>query len=157
MFVDARGAEVACAEAQGDLPQLEVGQEVLPFLRGGLAVLLTGPQRPAAGDEGPVVVDDVLGMDRGMAGSRADRPVAADAGGDMRGQAGAEALLTKILRKSWGVYRSCSLTGPVSPLVARAPLRQVWVWLRGMARSSGPQRRWNRNGISALQSRSRLS
>ncbi|MFY4716955.1 hypothetical protein [Streptomyces sp. LaBMicrA B280] len=64
VFMDAGGAEVTCADAEGDLPQLEVGQEVLPFLRGGLAVLLPGSQRPAAGDEGPVVVDDVLGIDR---------------------------------------------------------------------------------------------
>ncbi|MEE1803498.1 hypothetical protein PUR57_33345 [Streptomyces sp. JV176] len=65
MFMDAGGAEVACADAEGDFPQLEVGEEVLPFLRGGFAVLLAGPQRPAAGDEGPVLgyftVTSVLG------------------------------------------------------------------------------------------------
>ncbi len=42
--MDAGGAEVACADAEGDLSQLEVGEEVLPFLHGAFAVLLTGPQ-----------------------------------------------------------------------------------------------------------------
>lgn len=56
MLVYARGAEVAYAHAQSDLPQLEVVQEVAPLLGGGFAVLLAGPQRGTAGNEGPVVV-----------------------------------------------------------------------------------------------------
>ncbi|WP_164493287.1 hypothetical protein [Streptomyces sp. ADI96-02] len=39
VLVDAQGVEVTCADAQRNLPQLEVGQEVPPLLRGGLFVL----------------------------------------------------------------------------------------------------------------------
>src|SRR5262245_19099998 len=64
MFMDARGAVVAGADAEGDLAQFEVAEELVPFFRGEVAVLLAGALRAAAGDEGSVVGDDVLGVDR---------------------------------------------------------------------------------------------
>jgi hypothetical protein len=52
---------VASAGAESDLPQLEVGKELVPFGSGELTVFFAGSFGAAAGDEGPVVRDDVLG------------------------------------------------------------------------------------------------
>jgi hypothetical protein len=74
----ARGAEITAADAEGDLPQLEVGQELLPLRCGELAVFLAGPLSPAPGDECPMVGDYVLGVDRGVAHRGVKDGVAAD-------------------------------------------------------------------------------
>src|SRR6476660_8361082 len=58
------GSEVAAAAAKGDLPQLEVGQEFVPFLGAEVAVFLARPLGSAAGDEGPMMRDHVFGVDR---------------------------------------------------------------------------------------------
>ena len=43
IFMRARGSVVATADAESDLPQLEVGQELLPLRCGKVAVFLAGP------------------------------------------------------------------------------------------------------------------
>lgn len=60
----ARGRVVTAAGPQGDLAEFEVGQELVPLGGGELAVLLTGPLGSAARDEGPVMGDHVLRVDR---------------------------------------------------------------------------------------------
>jgi hypothetical protein len=60
----ARRPEVAAAGPEGYLPQLEVGEELVPLGGGEIAVLFAGPLGAAAGDECPVVGDDVFGVDR---------------------------------------------------------------------------------------------
>lgn len=55
-----RGAVVAGADPEGDLAELEMAEELLPFFRGEAAVLLAGALDSAARDEGPVVGDDIV-------------------------------------------------------------------------------------------------
>jgi hypothetical protein len=81
------GSEVSAAAAQGDLPQLEMGQEFVPFLGAEVAVFLARPFGPAAGDEGPMMGDHVFGVDRGVPHGGVQLLVTADLGRDMRGQA----------------------------------------------------------------------
>ena len=64
MLVDAGGSVVARADAERDLAEFEVGDELVPFLRREVAVFLAGSELPTTGDVGPVVRDDVLGVDR---------------------------------------------------------------------------------------------
>src|SRR6266702_4177759 len=61
--MDARRGECAGAGAHGHLPLLEMGEEGVPLFVGGSTVFLAGPGRAAAGDEGPVAGDDLLGVD----------------------------------------------------------------------------------------------
>ena len=63
--MDAGGRVGAPAGAESDLAAFEVPEELVPFLVGGGAVFVVGPQRPAAGDERPVSVDRLLGVDNG--------------------------------------------------------------------------------------------
>src|SRR4029077_14950433 len=65
VLMQARRSEVAGAGAQGDLAQLEVAEELVPFLRREVAVFLCRSQPASARDEGPMVGDDVLRVDRG--------------------------------------------------------------------------------------------
>ena len=60
----ARSPEIPGADAQGDLAEFEVVQELVPFFGAEIPVFFAGTQGAAAGDEGPVVGDDVLGVDR---------------------------------------------------------------------------------------------
>src|SRR5216683_7529886 len=69
---------VTAADAEGDLAQLEVRQELVPFGNGELPVFFAGPFGPAAGDERPVVGDHVLGVDRGVPHRGVENGVAAD-------------------------------------------------------------------------------
>ena len=62
--MDARGVVGAAAVAEGDLAALEMAEEIGPFLICRGPVFPGGAQCPAAGDEGPVAVDDLLGVDR---------------------------------------------------------------------------------------------
>ena len=62
----ARGSVVAAASSEGNLPQFEVGEELVPFGGGEFAVFLPGPLGAASGDEGPVVRDYILGVDRSV-------------------------------------------------------------------------------------------
>lgn len=62
--MDAGGAIVAGADAERDLAELEVAEEIGPFFGGEVAVLLAGTFRPATGDEGPMMGDDVISVDR---------------------------------------------------------------------------------------------
>jgi len=64
VLMRARGPEVPGADAQSDLAELEVVQEEVPLFGREVAVLFAGSQGAAAGDEGPVVGDDVLGVYR---------------------------------------------------------------------------------------------
>ncbi|GAA2341797.1 hypothetical protein [Dactylosporangium salmoneum] len=64
IFVLARRSVVATAGSESDLPQLEVREELVPFRGGELTVFLAGSLGAAAGDEGPVMRDHVLGVDR---------------------------------------------------------------------------------------------
>src|ERR1035437_9979948 len=63
MFVDASGGVGAAAGACGDFAALEVSEEFGPFLLGRGAVFLARAKRPAAGDERPVAVDHLFGID----------------------------------------------------------------------------------------------
>ena len=47
------GAVVAAACPESHFPQLEVGEELIPFPGGEIAVFLAGPLGPAACDERP--------------------------------------------------------------------------------------------------------
>ncbi|MFI2207905.1 hypothetical protein ACH47Z_46250 [Streptomyces sp. NPDC020192] len=64
VFVDARGAERASADADGEVAALKVAEEGIPLLRGGGAVLLTGAQGAAAGDERAMGLDGLGRVDR---------------------------------------------------------------------------------------------
>ena len=64
MFMDAGRRVGPSAGAQGDFSVFEMAEELLPFLLCRGAVFLAGPQRPSAGDERPVAVDGLLGIDR---------------------------------------------------------------------------------------------
>ena len=101
IFVLARRSVVSTAGSESDLPQLEVGEDLLPFGGGELTVFLAGPLGAAAGDEGPVMRDHVFGVDRGVPHRGVDRGVATDPGRDVRGSPERMASVTKILRKSW--------------------------------------------------------
>ena len=57
---------VTAADAERDFPELEMGQEFVPFASGEITVFFAGPLGPAAGDERPVVGDHVFGVDRGI-------------------------------------------------------------------------------------------
>ena len=90
VLMNAWGAEVPGADPKSDLPELEVVQELVPFVGGEVAVLFAGAQGASAGDEGPVVGDDVLGVDRGISHRGSEIGMSEDLGGDMRREAGAE-------------------------------------------------------------------
>ena len=68
-------------------PQLEVAEEFLPFLVGGDAVFFARAQGPAAGEEGQVGLDGLVGVDRLVAHGGIDVFVACDDLGDVRWQA----------------------------------------------------------------------
>src|SRR5271165_1031675 len=63
MFMDAGRRVGPSAGAQGDFSAFEMAEELLPFLFCRGAVFLAGPQRPSAGDERPVAIDDFFGVD----------------------------------------------------------------------------------------------
>jgi hypothetical protein len=83
VLVDAGGGVGAAAGAQRQFAPFEVAEEVGPFFFGGGAVFLGGPERPAAGDECPVGVDDVLGVDGLVAEGDVDVAVPGDQLGDV--------------------------------------------------------------------------
>jgi hypothetical protein len=64
IFMRAWRPEVAAAGPEGYLAQLEVGKELVPFGGGEFTVFFAGPFGAAAGDERPVMGDDVFGVDR---------------------------------------------------------------------------------------------
>jgi len=64
VLVDAAGSIGAAAVTEGNLSSFEMAKEVLPLLFGGGAVLLAGAKGATAGDERPVTVDGLLGVDR---------------------------------------------------------------------------------------------
>src|SRR6266704_2747267 len=88
----ARGAEVPGADAQGDLAELEVVQELVPLSRGEVTVFFAGAKGASPGDEGPVVGDDVLGVERGIPHGGSDVGVPEDPGGDVRRKPGPEGI-----------------------------------------------------------------
>ena len=61
VLVDAGGADGAAAGAGGDFAAFEVAEQFGPFGVGGGAVFLGGPQCPAAGEEGQVGLDGLVG------------------------------------------------------------------------------------------------
>jgi hypothetical protein len=69
---------VAAAGSEAHFPQLEVGEELVPFLGCEVAVFLAWALGSAAGDERPVVRDHVLGVDRCVSHRRVHSGVAAD-------------------------------------------------------------------------------
>ena len=83
VLVDARGRVSAATIAERDLAPFEMPEELLPFLIGWGAVLLRGSQGASPGDEGPVVVDDLLGIDRLVPERGVDVVVPTDQLGDM--------------------------------------------------------------------------
>ncbi|OIJ91681.1 hypothetical protein BIV24_15625 [Streptomyces colonosanans] len=64
MLMSARGSVTAAAGAEFDLAFGEVLVELLPFFRRGVAVLLARAELAAPGEEGAVVAEHVLGIDR---------------------------------------------------------------------------------------------
>ena len=86
MFVLAGSAVGATAGAELDLAPLEVPEELGPLGIGGLPVLGTGSDAPPAGDEGSVVVDDVLVVDGDVALGGGQVLVAEELGGDVDGE-----------------------------------------------------------------------
>lgn len=64
VFVCAGSSVAAATGTELDLAFGEVLVELLPFLRCGVAVLLARPELAASGEEGAVVPEHVLGIDR---------------------------------------------------------------------------------------------
>jgi hypothetical protein len=85
VLMHAAGPVGPAAVAQGDLPPLEVAEELVPFLGAGNAVFLAGAGGAAAGDERPVGVDDFFGVDRLVSHGGADVGVPGHELGDVRG------------------------------------------------------------------------
>jgi len=85
--VDAWRAEGPAAGPGGDLPALEVAEELGPFLVGGRAVFLAGPQGAAAGQERQVGLDGLFGVDGLVSDRDVDIAVPGDDLGDVRWQA----------------------------------------------------------------------
>jgi hypothetical protein len=83
-------AKVPGADPESDLSELEVVQELVPLFRGEIAVLFAGTQGAPSGDEGPVVGDDVFGIDGGIPHRGSEIGMAEDLGRDVRREAGAE-------------------------------------------------------------------
>src|SRR5260370_27345669 len=79
--------ERAGAGAYGYLAFLEVREEGVPFLVGRGPVFLAGPGGAAAGDERPVRLDRLGGVDGLVSDRGVDVPVTADDLGDVRRQA----------------------------------------------------------------------
>lgn len=86
-LVDAVGSVGASAVAQGQFPPLEVTKELLPLLRSDGPILLGWPRRPATRDEGPVRLDCVRRVDRGVTHGGVDRRMTCDHLGDVGRQA----------------------------------------------------------------------
>ena len=80
----ARSPVIASADAKSNLPQLEMGQELLPLGGIELAIFFAGSLGSAARDECPVVSDHVLGVDRGVPHRGVEKGVAADLRRDVR-------------------------------------------------------------------------
>src|SRR6266851_4426004 len=57
VFMRTRRSIVTAADAERDFPELEMGQELVPFPVGEITVFFAGPLGAAAGDVGPVVGD----------------------------------------------------------------------------------------------------
>src|SRR6266581_7734856 len=83
MFMDAWGVVGAAAVAEGDLAVFEVAEELGPFGVGGGAVLFGRAQGAAAGDEGPMAVDSLFGIDSFISHGGVDVAVAGDELGDV--------------------------------------------------------------------------
>ncbi|MET8021390.1 hypothetical protein [Streptomyces decoyicus] len=83
MFVDAGSAECAAACADGDFAPLEVAEKFLPFIIGGNSVFLARAEGSAAGEEGHVRLDRLLGIDGLVAEGDVDVLVACDDLGDV--------------------------------------------------------------------------
>ena len=92
VFMRTWGSEVTAADAQRDFPQLEMGEEFIPFASGQLTVFFAGPLGPPAGDERPMVEDHVFGVDRGVAHGGVEQGVPADFRGDVRRHTGPEGV-----------------------------------------------------------------
>ncbi len=86
------GPEVAAAGPQGNFPQLEMREELVPFGSGQITVFFTRPLGPAAGDERPMMGDHVFGVDRGVAHGGIQQGMSADFRGDVRGQPGPQGV-----------------------------------------------------------------
>src|SRR4029077_2429144 len=84
VVVDAGGVVGAAAVADGDLAVFEVADEFGPFLVGGGAVFLAGAQCSASGEERPVPVDHLVGVDGFVAHGGVDVAVPGDELSDMR-------------------------------------------------------------------------
>ena len=82
--VRAGGVVGAAAVADGDLAAFEVPDEFGPFLVGRGAVFLAGAQRTPAGDECPVAVDHLFGVDGLVSHGGVDVAVPGDELGDVR-------------------------------------------------------------------------
>src|SRR6516165_9234266 len=78
MFVDAGSAECAAAYPGGDLPTLEVAEELLPFFFAGDPVFIGRPQPPPPGKECQVGLDCLYRVDGLVADCHINVPVADD-------------------------------------------------------------------------------
>jgi hypothetical protein len=83
MLVHACAAQCAPAGAKRDFTALEMAEELVPFRIGGRTVFGAGACSPAAGDEGPVPVNDFFRVDGFVAHGGIDVLVPADQLRDM--------------------------------------------------------------------------
>jgi len=113
MFMNARCRERTSAGANGDLSALEVPQELLPFLVGGLPVFLGRSEFASAGDEGQVRGDRFVGVDGLVSHGDADIAVPGDDLGDMRRETVEDSVSDEYATKVvWGeVQRLISRIG----------------------------------------------
>ena len=148
------GAEVPGADAEGDLAEFEVVQELVPFFGGEVAVFFAGAQGATAGDEGPVVGDDVFGVDRGVSQRGSEVGMAEDLGGDVGREAGAEGFGREepaevVGREVQRLARGVGEPGDGQDVEEELP--EGGAGYRPVLR---PRGRWNTKGIGALQVRS---
>src|SRR5262249_35890738 len=92
VLMSARGSEVPGTDPERDLAELEMMQELVPLFGCEVAVFFSGSLSAAAGDEGPVVGYDVLGVYRGVAHGRAEIGMSEDFRGDVRRQPSAQGV-----------------------------------------------------------------
>lgn len=148
VFVDAGGRERSTAEAGGDLAAFEVAEELIPLLIGGGAVLLGGPQRTTSGEERPVCLDDLVGVDGLAAQCHVDVAVVNDHLGDVWRQPGQDRVGDEEPAEVVGVAQR--LPGRVAQTsVGRAALSMLRMVPGLIRRVSVPTRRWNSSAPAA--------
>ncbi|MGW7484333.1 hypothetical protein ACWGH8_37850 [Nonomuraea muscovyensis] len=154
MLVYAWGAEGASAGAGGDLSHLEVSEEFLPCLVGGGAVFVGGAQGAAAGEEGQVGLDDLVGIDGFVVQRDVDVLVSSDDLGDVWRQPDENGIGQEQAAKVMRGEEQRPPVASMSPVLARPVLSILRATHSPMARCSRTMLRWNSSGAGSAQTHS---